>query len=133
MTLALAWTYVKGWAKRNWELLVGFFGAVAAWWYLHTRDTDISKELKDIEDAHNVEIDQIKQAQATEEKQHQADVDKLNTTLQAVQNQYDAQMKQLDDQKKQEITSIVQQYGNDPQALAEQLSNATGFKVVLPE
>ncbi len=132
-TLAIVWA----WIKKHWRLVLAgigsFFAFIAGAFLFKKQQTSYADQIKAINDAHALELQQINAARAQEEVQHQADLKKLNDTLAVVQAQYDAAQKQLDDQKKAEVAALVKQYGNDPNALAQKLSESTGFKIILPQ
>ena len=128
VTLITIWTYIK----KYWSYAALVLAVVFGYFLFHKEQVDFSAELKKIQDAHDAEIKQIQDARAQEQKEHEANVKKLQDTLDAVQKQYDAAQKDLDDKKKQEIIDLIKQYGDDPSALAQKLSDATGLTVVLP-
>ena len=123
---------VLSYVKKYWGIAALVVGAIVAFFLFKKQDTSFSDRLKQIQDAHDVELKQIQDARDEEEREHQANEKRLKDTLDAVQQQYDAAQKDLDDKKRQEVEDLVRQYGDDPDALAKKLSEATGFTVVLP-
>lgn len=132
VTLAVVWAVVK----KHWRLVLATFGvvfaAIAGALLFNRAKSGFADQLKAINDAHATELKQITDARAQEEAQHQLNEKQLQTALDAVQKQYDAAQKQLDDTKKAEVAQLVKQYGDDPNALAQKLSEATGFSVIPP-
>ena len=57
----------------------------------------------------------------------------LQEKLELIEKQYVEAKKELNDKKKIEIAKILKDSANDPEELAEKLSQATGFQVRLPE
>lgn len=126
--LKIAWTYIK----KYWSYAALALAVVFGFLLFNKEKVDFSEQLKQIQDAHDAELKQIQAARAQEEQQHDANVKQLQDSLDAVQQHYDLAKKDLDDKKKQEIVDLVKQYGDDPTALAQKLSAATGFVIVLP-
>lgn len=127
-TLATIWAYIK----KYWGIAAVVVGAILAFVVFKRQDVSFADQLKQIQDAHDAELKQIQAARDEEQKEHLANEKRLQDTLDAVQKQYDSAKKDLDDKKKKEIEDIVKQYGDDPGALAQKLSESTGFTIVLP-
>ena len=81
-----------------------------------------AEELKQIQAAHEAEIEARKRAEA----QHRE-------KLEQIQREYEASKKQLDLVMQDRAEQLFIKHRNDPQKLAEELARATGFKIVLPE
>jgi septal ring factor EnvC (AmiA/AmiB activator) len=126
--LTTVWTYIK----KFWQLALFVAGFIVVCVFFKERDDDLSKKLKEIQDAHDDEMKKIDAARVEQQRQHEENEKKLRETLAAIQSQYEAAKKDLDEKKKQEIIDIVAQYGTDPDQLAVQLSNVTGFTIILP-
>lgn len=126
--LATIWAYVK----KYWGIAALIIGAIVAFFVFKRQDVSFADQLKKIQDAHDVELKQIQDARAEEQRQHVANEQKLQDTLAVVQKHYDEAQRDLDDKKKREIEQIVKDYGDDPLALAKKLSEATGMTVILP-
>ena len=126
--LATFWAYVK----KYWSLVALIAGVIIGVIFFRKEQIDFADNLKKINDAHDAEIKAIQEARAEEERQHQANLKKLQDTLDAVQAHYDDAKKDLDDKKKKEIADLVKQYGDNPDVLAQKLSEATGFTIILP-
>lgn len=127
-TLTIIWSYLK----KYWGIAALIIGTVFAVLFLRNRTETFADQLKKIQDAHDAEIKQIQAARDEEQRQRLADEKRLQDALSAVQQQYDAANKDLDAKKKAEIAVLVKQYGNDPTALAQKLSEVTGFVIVMP-
>jgi Skp family chaperone for outer membrane proteins len=126
--LATIWAYVK----KYWSLALLVVGGIAAFFVFRQREISFADEYKKIKDAHDEELKRIQDARAEEQRQHEANVKKLQDTLAAVQKHYDEARKDLDAKKKAQIEDLVKKYKDDPDELAKKLSEATGFVIVLP-
>jgi predicted nuclease with TOPRIM domain len=96
------------------------------------RSDDFADHIKEIQDAQDEEVKRIEAVREEERRQHEENLKQLQETLSMVQAQYDEAKCDLDEKKKQEIIDIVNQYGSNPDELARQLSEVTGFSVILP-
>ena len=123
------WLYIK----KYWQVISMICGGVAAFLLLRKEDKSFQDELKKLQNSHDEELKKIQLAHDEERRQHEENVKKLQETLANVQSQYDAAKKELDDEKKKEIEELVKNYGEDPEALSQKLSEVTGFQIVLPE
>lgn len=124
---------VLAYLKKYWQLILLVLGTVVAIFLFRQRNVSFADDYKKIQDAHQKELDDIQKARDQERTQLEANEAKLQAQLDAIQKQYVEQQKQLDDKKKAEIAQIIKDHGDDPDALAQQLSQATGFTVVLPK
>jgi c-di-AMP phosphodiesterase-like protein len=128
-SLHTIWTYVK----KYWAYAALVIAVALGYFFFHKEQIDFADQMKKINDAHDSEMKAIKDARDQEAKEHAANAAKLQATLVAVQKQYDDAKKDLDEKKKREVESLVKQYNDRPDVLAKKLSEATGFKVVMPD
>ncbi len=98
--------------------------------FLNKKSQDTSAQIKQMQDAHNIEIKKILDIQDEERHQHEENVKNLQSQLSSIQSVHDKEEKELDVKKTAEIKKIVKDYGDDPSALAQQLSNVTGFQII---
>lgn len=123
-----ALTYVK----KYWAVALLVVGTIVGLLLFRQRDASFADKLKKIQDAHDEEIKRIQEARDQEEKQHQVNLKQLQDTLDLVQQRYDEAKQELDDKKRAQVEDIVKKYSDNPDELAKQLSEATGFAIVLP-
>ena len=128
--LKKAWIHVKSYWKYF------FIGALflAALFFFRSSDKKkysdmLAESIKD----HRKQVDALNAALATERQQRAESEKRLRETLEAVQKQYEEAKLELSKQKKKEIEKIVKQYQDDLPGLANRLSEATGFRVILPK
>lgn len=128
LTLKLIWANVR----KYWWVAAAVVGFI-----LFKRWTDQSGDLaatlEKIQKAHQDEIDAINAANEQRSQATQQNLKKMQERLDAVEKQYAEAQQELDEQKKAEITDILAKDGHDPEALAKKLSEATGFRIILPD
>lgn len=128
--LQIVWAYVKKYWAYAGLIILTVIGVIMM---RHGMIEAFAEQLKSIQDSHDEELKKLAAIRAEEEKQHKQNIEKLQSTLALVQKQYDEARKELDAKKKSEIEKIIKKYKDDPKALADRLSESTGFQVILPE
>jgi len=98
--------------------------------HLFNQVADLSQVLNETQKIHSTEIDAIKKATEEREKATLENLQKMQDRLDQIEADYTIAKKKLDDDKKSQIKTIVEQTKNDPSSLAQQLSSATGFHVI---
>lgn len=119
--------------KKYWKVLAVILAATVGFFLLRKRDLSFVDELRKVQASHDEEVRQINAVREEERKQHAENLRRRDEALAVVQRQYDESMTQLDSKKKKEIEQIVKEHGKDPVALAQKLSEATGFTIVMPD
>jgi len=129
LVLLKVWEYVK----RHWSvLLIAAVVLVAGFFLFRHQSGTFADQLKQVQTIHAEEVNKIEAARVAEQQQHAANVKQLQDNLDASQRRYDESLKDLDAAKKAQAAAIIKQYGNDPVALAQKLSEVTGFRVINP-
>lgn len=119
--------------KKYWGLIAVVLGGLIAFFVLRDKGVSFADEFEKVKENHDDELKRIEEARRLEQKAHEDNLKRLEATITAVQEQYDAAKQQLDSKKKAQVEAIVKKHGDDPEELARQLSEATGFTVILPE
>jgi len=132
MKIPTALSTVLAYVKKYWSLVALLAGAVIAAFVFQKQGASVADKLKRVNADHDEELRKINVAREEERLQRLVNEEKLKDTLAEVQSHYDAAKKDLDSKKKKEIERLVRQHSGDPVALAKKLSDATGFKVLLP-
>jgi Tfp pilus assembly protein PilO len=124
---------LQAWAviKKYWWVAAAIIGFILFKRWMD-QSSDLAKTLADIQKAHEEEIAKIKAADEERRAASEANLRKMQERLDAIEKQYEAAQRQLDATKKAEIQAILKEDHDDPDALAKKLSEATGFKVILP-
>lgn len=87
----------------------------------------------DIKTSGNQFANDVEVARQNEQRDfaHESQVHKEKT--EAIKKKYEAEKEKLDEETKDKAEKLFKLHKNDPQALAEELSKVTGFRVILPE
>ena len=123
-----AWEFIK----KYWKYVVVVVLIIAAA-ILGARCGDMSPKFSDLRNVYETEVQKIDAARLSERARLEENDRKYKEALAVIQKQYDADKKKLDEKKKEEIKTIIDDYGDDPEMLAEVLAEATGFTVIMPE
>ncbi len=118
--------------KKYWSIVALIIATVAGYFFFHKEQVSFADQLKKIQDIHDEELKKIQDARDQEAKEHAANEQQLKDALDVVQKHYDEAKQDLDAKKKQEVETLVTQYSDKPDVLAQKLSDATGFKIILP-
>jgi septal ring factor EnvC (AmiA/AmiB activator) len=129
MTLSITWAYVK----KYWSFAVLVLAMVFGYFLLRKTEQDVAEQIKKIQDAHEKELNEILRAREEERQRLEENSKKLQAALESIQKQYETAKKELDAATRQKIQDIVEEHGDDPVALAQKLSEVTGFTVIMPQ
>lgn len=127
-----AWEKIVNFVSKHWRYILVFIGGVATVLFFK-RKSPVINDTKDIRDSHDKQLNKVNDIRNEERKGHDELTQKLNSDLAVVERQYEEQKKNLDEKKKEEIKTILQQHQDDPVALANELSKVTGFPVIMPK
>lgn len=123
-----AWEYVK---PHVVPLILFLTLAGVAYHYLTKHDVDVATLLKSQQDTAAVELKKITDAQDKEREAHAANLKRLEDTLNSVQKDHDDRIKKLEEKRETKVTALVKKYKDDPNGMAKQISDMTGFQLVL--
>jgi len=119
--------------KKYWQTILLVVVSVYAYYAVTKSREGVAETLKKMQAAYDAEMSQVDAARLEERKQHEANVERLQAELEAEKKDYEEKKKEFEDKRRTEIGTIVQKYGSDPSALADKLSQVTGFQVIIPE
>lgn len=122
---------IGAYVKKYWSIGVLALGSILAFFLFFRRQSTFTDQLAQIQAAHDAQLAAIAKANAEAIAQHEANQRRLSDTLAAIQAKYDLEEIKLDVAKKEEISQLIKLHGDDPDALAQALSTATGFKILL--
>lgn len=124
---------ITPYVKKYWKIAVLIFSLIIGYVLFRRRESDFTKRLNDINSAHAKEIEKFESARREEKKRLEENERRLKETLEEVKKAYEAAKLELSKKKEKEIEKIVKEHGDDPDELAEILSESTGFKIILPD
>ena len=101
--------------------------------FFKRKTSSLVDQISEINERHNKEIEKINEIRLKERELLKKNEELLRQTLAEVTLKYEEAQKELTKKKRDEIEKIVKKYGSDPDELAIQMSNATGFKIIYPE
>jgi acyl-CoA reductase-like NAD-dependent aldehyde dehydrogenase len=122
---------VKKFFKKFWGLLAGLGLAIV---YLLVKYKKKPEDVAaGVRESGKQLINDVEAARAAERDAADAEAVRHAAQMEAIKQKYDQERDRLDAATTAEAERIFKEYGDDPVALAEELSIATGFKVVLPK
>lgn len=119
--------------KQYWKYILIGGAAIIGALLLRGNRVNFMDQIEAIKKAHEEELRKIESAREEERKKNKEALEKLQRRLDEIKRQYEEAKIELDRKKKKEIEDLMSKHGDDPQVLAEKLSEVTGFKVILPE
>jgi len=133
MIEGLTWLAVKTffkkvwlWCKKYWQILVGISIPLILM-LVFRKKVDLAQVLTRINDDHQKEIEAIEKHQADEISKREKAQEIYFDTIKKIEEKYEKDSQALDSKKKKEIKKIVDQYQDDPDALAEKIAEITGM------
>jgi TolA-binding protein len=126
--LTATWNFVKA----HWQVVVLCLAVGVGWGWFKHQQASSAQAIAQLNVSHQVEIDQINRARDDEAKQHQQELQDLQTSLAQIQSDYVAAQAALQQKQTQETQAIIVKYGNDVSGLAELLASRMNFTVVTP-
>lgn len=123
---------MKTWLQKYWSMFVILITGGMAYFFFK-RNGDLNSRIVFLNEKHKEELSKIDAARTFERRQKEENEKKYKETLDLIKKKYLEEKQALEKKKEKEILEIVKKHSNDPQELALILSNATGFKIILPE
>jgi hypothetical protein len=123
---------VKEFFKKFWGLFLaaGAFLVYIFWKYKPQNSGELASDVRSTGDQFADAVDTVR---AGEQAALDAEAKRHADEAAEIKRKYEEKRDQLDTATKVEADKIVEKYGNDPVALAEKLSEATGFKIIMPK
>lgn len=115
--------------KKYWKVLLVVALVGVGYLYFKRYDDGWANRYEELEASHQLQMKQIEKVREEERVKLEQNIKQLQVERDQVQRQYDEQTKLLEARRKAVAKKIVEEHGNDPVALAKQLSDVTGFQV----
>jgi rubrerythrin len=74
-------------------------------------------------------VKKVNDALAEERNRHEEIVKRMQQELEKNREEYESKIRELEKKKKDGVASFVDNHGNNPKVMADELSKSTGFKV----
>lgn len=127
--------FAKAWAwlKKYWGIVALIMTAIIGLIMFRKRSSTFVEDMQKLQATHDAELKKIDDARLEERRMHEENLKKRDEMLLQVQKQYEEAKKDLDSKKKAEIEKLLKKYNDNPIELAKQISQLSGFTVILPE
>lgn len=123
------WEKIKGFVKRNWQVILLVVALVIGYMWLRNRDSEWARLVDNLNNNHYAEIDKINKLREEEAKQHAEQVRILQESLAKIEANYKKAVEDLEKEKTSRQKEIVRKYGNDANGLADLMADSYGFIV----
>lgn len=122
---------VWSWCRQFWQVILGATIPVFLWLIFRKRTGPASPaELLDrVREDHRRDLDAIGESHRIEGALVQDALERRESTVAQIEQQYSAAQVELDSKKRDKIRDLVEQYGDDPDELTSRLAQATGVRV----
>lgn len=124
---------VKLFTKKHWKVIALVVTAIVGIVIFKKSPSSFVESYRKLKELHDNESDAILNAHKKEQFEKKAAKLELNETLRVVENEFRKNNKILDNKKKKEIKRILRKGSSNPAELANELSKATGIRVIMPK
>ena len=90
---------------------------------------DYSEQMKQMSDLADQRVKKVNDALTEERNRHEEIVKRMQQELEKNREEYENKIRELEKKKKDGVASFVDNHGNNPKVMADELSKSTGFKV----
>jgi len=117
------------WCRHNWKIVM-LAAYTVILYMLFSKNAKNAKEILSLQrETHKAEVDVLRDTHTKELQKRDENLKKYNDTLKAIEKKYSEENKKLTAAKKKRIKEIVEEHGEDPQKLAELVSDTFGIEV----
>lgn len=124
-TWKLFWLNVK----KYWKVAAVVIGVLVAYLVFRGQKTNFAQRLKEINDAHAEEVRKINEIREREQQEYEENRKRYEARIAQIKAQYEKEIAELDARTRARVDQIMEKHGNDPKALASELSRVMGFIV----
>jgi len=125
-------TNIWEFTKRHWQAILLVVVIAGGYVWFKNQQASNAATIVQINESHQIELEKITVARALEEAQHKAQLERLQQSLEKIQQDYTQVQATIAAQQTAQQKQIVQKYSNDSVGLAKLLAGEFGFVVVLP-
>lgn len=127
-----AWEFAKPYRSYIFTVLITVAVVVVGLLVLKRKTDSIVDAMVQQQKVHDEQLKKIEEATIAERKAHEENVARLMSSLAEVQKRHDDDMRALDEKKSKQVNQLVQKFKDDPNGMAKQISDITGFQLVIP-
>lgn len=124
---------VKLFTKKHWKVIALVVTAIVGIVIFKKSPSSFVESYRKLKELHDNESDAILNAHKEEQFEKKAAKLELNEILRVVESEFRKNKKILDNKKKKEIKRILRKGNSNPAELANELSEATGIRVIMPK
>tara|TARA_R110000765_G_scaffold333034_1_gene423640 strand:- start:813 stop:1232 length:420 start_codon:yes stop_codon:yes gene_type:complete len=117
------------WCKHNWKVVALFVYTLVLYLFFSKNARNAKTILDEARNAHKAEVELLKNSHSLEIQKRNENLKKYNDTLKAIEVKYAEENKKLSLLKKRRVKEIVDKHGDDPQKLAELVSDTFGIQI----
>ena len=117
------------WCKHNWKVVALFVYTLVLYLFFSKNARNAKTILDEARKAHKAEVELLKNSHSLEIEKRDENLKKYNDTLKAIEAKYAEENKKLSLLKKRRVKEIVDKHGDDPQKLAELVSDTFGIQI----
>jgi flagellar motility protein MotE (MotC chaperone) len=129
LILQTAWKFTK----KYWQTILLVVACTCAYNMIQKSREGVAETLHKMQEAHEEELAKVNSIREEERRQHEANLAQLQASLEAEKKVYEEKKQVFEEKRNTEIVNLVKQYGDDPSALAQKLSDVTGFQIIIAE
>lgn len=127
------WTLFWLNVKKYWKVMALAVGMIVMYFALRDQKTNFAQRLKEINDTHAEEIRRINEIRARERQEYEENRKRYEARIAQIRVQYENEIAALDARTQARVDDIMKKHGNNPTALAGELSRIMGFAVEVPK
>lgn len=90
---------------------------------------DYAKQAEELSKLADTRVVKVSKALEDERKAHEEIINRMQQEFAKNREDYERRIKELEEKKKKDIDTFVNKHGDDPKAMADELSKSTGFRV----
>ena len=121
------------WCMHNWKVVALLVYTILLYLLFSKNARNAKTILGESRKAHKAEVDALKKTHATEIKKRDANLKKYQEVMKQIELEYAERREALSSGKKKRIKEIVDNYGDDPQKLAELVRDTFGVEIYIGE
>jgi Tfp pilus assembly protein PilO len=116
--------------KKYWWVVGAFLVVFIGYTLFKRYEAGWAGKYEELTKGHTLQMERIEKARIEERVKYQAILEQYQIELDDIRRRYDEQRRQLDAKRKTIARQVIEEHGDDPVKLAEELAGVTGFRVI---